>query len=90
MKLFVYLLNLKNYKIMIYKVVRTYSYRMGTIVEANSEEEAMSIVESNSRDYDWDDEDGGEHMLEDTYCYVGVDRNGDPAETTSDVVYFEA
>lgn len=75
---------------MIYNVVRTYSYRMGTIVEANSEEEALSIVENNPGDYDWNDEDGGEHMLEDTCCYIGVDRNGDPAETTDDVVEFEA
>lgn len=75
---------------MIYRVIRTYSYRMGTVVEASSEEEAMQIVCSSPNDYEWEDEDGGEHMLEDTYCYVGVDRNGDPAETVDDVVEFEA
>ena len=32
---------------MIYKVIHTYSYRMGAIVEADSEEEAIKIVESN-------------------------------------------
>ena len=75
---------------MIYKVIRSYSYRMATIVEANSEEEAISIIESNPCDYDWDDDDGGEHMLEDTYCHVGVDKEGKAAETISDVVDFEA
>lgn len=74
---------------MIYKVVCTYSYRLGAIVEANSEEEALSIIDNNSCDYDWEDEDAGEHMLEDTCCYVGVDRNGDPVETIDDVVEFE-
>lgn len=75
---------------MIYKVIHTYSYRMGAVVEADSEEEAIKIVESNPYDYDWEEDDGGEHMLEDTYCLVGVDEEGNAAETGDDVVDFEA
>lgn len=73
---------------MIYKIIKTYSYQMGAVVEANSEEEAMQLIENNQGEYEWEEE-GPEHNLDSVACQIGYDVDGEPAENVDDVDVWE-
>ena len=73
---------------MIYKIIKTYSYQMGAVVEADSEEEAMQLIENNQGEYEWEEE-GDEHNLDSVGCQIGYDVDGEPAEYVDDVDIWE-
>jgi hypothetical protein len=74
---------------MIYKIIKTYSYQMGAVIEADSEEEAMQLIENNQGEYEWEEENGGEHNLDSVGCQIGYDVDGEPAENVDDVDVWE-
>lgn len=74
---------------MFYKVQCSITYKMSTIVEASSPEEAMKWAKKSSDNnddrYDWEEEDNGEHVITDMSCALGLDSDNDPAYDIYDI-----
>lgn len=74
---------------MFYKVIRTYSYRMSTLIEAESEEQALELSNSYEHDHEWIEEDSDPHFIEDEYVMTGITEDGEIAENEDDIHEYE-